>query len=180
MSWVDVTTAIGTAAAAAVIALGLGSRAEWRAFRTEQEARASQRAVQASQVAGWMSSPLIREHSDAYPEIHIRVRNGSDTPIYMVWIKVMAGVRGTFIRYVDAMGPGETREFTIVLPSYPRANIFAPELLFTDINSKRWLRGNRGELRELRENEHPDFKEDPGTYNEVGKTPNASSTYGRI
>jgi len=168
MSWVDITTAIGTAAAA-VVALGLGLRAEWRAFRAEQRERAAGHSAQASQVAGWTSS--FHFEADPYPEINIRVRNGSEMPIYVVSLQVVAGVKGTFVRYVDAMGPSEIREFKIILPSTPRGNVLAPDLLFTDISGRRWLRSSNGELREIGEREIIWFKEDPGSFLEIEKHP---------
>jgi hypothetical protein len=50
MSWVDVTTAVGTAGAASV-ALSLGVRAEWRATRTERQQRGLDVRRQAAQIA---------------------------------------------------------------------------------------------------------------------------------
>jgi hypothetical protein len=53
MSWVDVTTAVGTASAA-VIALGLGLRAEWRAIHAERSQREENVRRQAIHVASWI------------------------------------------------------------------------------------------------------------------------------
>lgn len=168
MSRVDITTAIGTASAA-VVALGLGLRGEWRAIRTEQRQQERERAAQASLVTGWMSSLIIQ--GDPYPEIRIRARNGNETPVYQVSLKVNVGVRGTFIRYIDAMGPNETREFRIWLPGYPRTNILTPDLTFMDSAGRRWLRQGSGELRELGEYEDIQFKEDAGAYDSINKHP---------
>jgi hypothetical protein len=53
MSWVDITTAVGTAGAA-VVALGLGLRAEYRAIRAEHLAKVEHERRQAIHVAAWM------------------------------------------------------------------------------------------------------------------------------
>jgi hypothetical protein len=52
MSWIDITTAVGTAGAA-VVALGLGLRAEWRAIRLERQAKTENERRQAIHVAAW-------------------------------------------------------------------------------------------------------------------------------
>jgi hypothetical protein len=86
-------------------------------------------------------------------------------------IRVAVGVRGTFIRGVDAVGPEETREFRIALPGYPRGNILAPELTFADVAVRRWLRDSSGKLRELGEQEYPEFSEEKGAYNSIQEHP---------
>jgi hypothetical protein len=168
VSWVDVTTAIGTASAA-VIALGLGLRAEWRVASVERKERARLRAAQASLVTGWASGRVTE--GEQYPGFDVRIRNGNPIPIYLVSLSVSAGVRGTFVRHTDAIGPNETREFRILLPNWPRGVFFAPQILFTDTAGIRWLRRANGELREVDSRNPVVFSEHQGAYRSLQDHP---------
>jgi hypothetical protein len=101
VSWVDITTAVGTAASA-VIALGLGLRAEYRAIRTEREQRELLAMAQATKVGAWISS-MIYDEENRRSVVLIRVRNGSNMPVYRLELMSKIGVQGTFVRHVDAM-----------------------------------------------------------------------------
>ena len=130
---------------------------------------AEARATQAALVAAWVSS--VHPTATPYPEIRIRVRNASSMPIYQVSFQFVAGVRGTWIRYMRAIGPQETREFLILLPGHMRAEPGAPSLAFTDGAGRRWLRSSEGDLRELGLGEEVRFQEDPAQAGTVENHP---------
>lgn len=84
MPWVDITTAIGTAGAA-VVALALGLKAEWRATRAEHRARVQDERRQAVHVAAWMLVDPENPSLDPGPVYaYLVVQNASDEPIWDV------------------------------------------------------------------------------------------------
>jgi hypothetical protein len=58
--WVAITTAVGTAGAA-IVALGLGLKAEWRATRLEREQHEQEERRQAIHVEAWLWSDRTTE-----------------------------------------------------------------------------------------------------------------------
>jgi hypothetical protein len=156
-TWIS---SIGTAGA-----LGVSVWLLAREIRDRRNRENERRASQASLVAGWTSGYLTT--GDPYPEIHVRIRNGSFLPVYQLSMKVAAGVRGTFVRFLNAMGPDETREFRIILPAHPRGEIFAPALTFADAAGRQWLRETSGVLRQVKRYDDADFHEDPAAYDGV-------------
>jgi hypothetical protein len=127
------------------------------------------RAAQASLVTGWSSGRVTE--GEQYPGFDVRVRNGNSTPIYSVSLAVVAGVRGTFVRHIDVIGPNETREFRILLPNWPRGMFFAPELLFTDTAGIRWHRRADGQLSEVDPYKPIQFTEQSGAYPSLDQHP---------
>jgi hypothetical protein len=119
-----------------VIALGLGLRAEYRAIRTEREQRELLATAQATRIGAWISSMTYDEENHR-SVVLVRIRNGSDMPVYRLEMKSKIGVQGTFVRHIDAMGPDEIRELTLWIPGNRNSMLFAPELLFTDIADRR-------------------------------------------
>src|SRR5258708_2777956 len=100
MSWVDVPTAVGTAGAA-IVALGLGWRAEWRATRLERKQADEEGRRQAVHVAAWMlveqpEEDGLREVDADDPSLDMRkakvyevVQNASDEPIWDVVVRAL-------------------------------------------------------------------------------------------
>src|SRR6185312_15582105 len=97
MSWVDITTAVGTAGAA-LVALGLGLRAEVRTSRTERQTRMENEQHQAIHVAAWM---LVEQDTGEGPReiytddpsfdkrkahVYKIIQNGSEEPIWNVFV----------------------------------------------------------------------------------------------
>src|SRR5207245_3213192 len=105
--------------------------------RIEKEAR---------QVTAWMHDmkPMDRPH----PLVVVRARNGNDTPIYGVTVQTHTGIRGIFVRWLGTMGPGETREFTILLPAPPHMSEVKPSVMFTDSQGRQWIREYTGIIKE--------------------------------
>ncbi len=130
---------------------------------------ADRRAAQARLVAGWAEG--FRFAGVPFPEVVLRVRNGSDLPVYEVSIRAAYGVVGTFVRQLGSIGPDETRELRIQLPDPPRADPSTPEMQFTDAGQRRWLRDAEGTLRELGKREVVLFTEDAGAYDPPSKHP---------
>jgi hypothetical protein len=173
MSWVDVTTAVGTAAAA-VVALGLGLRAEWRATRLERHQHELDIRRQATQIAAWI---VVERHSgeirteiaagdpsldaldpafdprDVY--VYVIVQNGSDQPIWDVTTHTTIFVRKSDdsdeLETADAederivIAPGETvrSPITTWTLTYNRLPV---EVEFRDNAGEEWRRDDRGRL----------------------------------
>lgn len=84
--------------------------------------RREARMTQARLVAAWVANIAERENTDpsAVYAITVHARNGSTEPVYNVVVTTDVGVRGTFVRNPNVLGPGETREFVIMAPGEPR------------------------------------------------------------
>lgn len=130
---------------------------------------AERRAAQARLVAGWAED--LRLGAWPFPEVVLRVRNGSELPVYEVSIRAAYGVVGTFVQHLGSMGPDETRELRIQLPAPPRADPTTPEMQFTDAGQRRWLRDAEGAPRELGKREVVLFTEDAGAYDPPSEHP---------
>jgi hypothetical protein len=173
MSWVDVTTAVGTAGAA-VVALGLGLRAEWRATRLERQQRGLDIQRQATQVAAWM---IVERHMDeggievdagdpsldvldpAYDPRGVRVcvvvQNASDQPIWDVITHIPTfepkNKDSAELKSADiederiVIGPGETIRIPIEILTI-RYNRLPVEVEFRDNAGGEWRRDERGRL----------------------------------
>lgn len=166
MSWVDVTTAVGTAGAA-VVALGLGLRAEWRAIRVERQAKEEDERRQAIHVAAWM---LVEQDDGQGPhEVDVDdqsfnprkarayevVQNASEEPIWDVVVnapiiiekeKESSGFEFSETEdEIISIGPHEMRksEITVMSLSYNRLPL---RVEFRDNAGRDWSRDNRGRL----------------------------------
>ena len=166
MSWVDVTTAVGTAGAA-VVALGLGLRAEWRAIRTERQARVEDERHQAIHVSAWMlverddgegpkevdaSDPSLNERK---PRVYEVVHNASEEPIWDVVVNAPILVEkspgSSELKFTESedeiisISPHEVRksEITVMTMSYNRLPL---KVEFRDNAGRDWSRDDRGRL----------------------------------
>lgn len=167
VQWGDVPTWVGSVGTAGALLIAMWLLKKEVNDRRQRDSEA--RAAQAAQVAAWTSGRVVR--ADPYPEMLVRIRNGSTMPIFTVNFEFSQGVRGTFVRYILAMGPEETREFRILLPSYPKGETIAPSLTFADAAGRRWFRDGNGKLRELAERELVIFNEGPGSYGSIEDHP---------
>ena len=179
VSWVDVTTAVGTAGAA-VAAVALGLRAEWRSIRSERRQAESDERRQAIHVAAWIlverqredgtteidpSDPSIDALSESFDgrglHIYAVIQNASDEPVWDVTSRVPGFVpkskesdelKVTTLEdeYV-VIGPHETHKGPITATTiwYNRLPI---EIDFRDNAGRDWHRDDRGRL-------HPGRKE---------------------
>jgi len=175
--WIDVTSAISTAAAA-LVALGLGLRAEWRAIRSERHQAEIDERRQAIHVAAWAlverhreegrtevdpSDPSLDTLSASFDMhgIHIYsiIQNASEEPIWDVTTRVPGFVpksrdsnelKPTTLEdeYV-VIGPRETvkREVTAATLAFNRLPI---EIDFRDNAGQDWRRDDRGRLHQGR------------------------------
>lgn len=123
------------------------------------------RMAQARRVSAWVANIARVPERNGHFTVAVRTRNTSDQPVYGTSIELDLGVRGSFIRTPMVLGPGETREFPIEAPAYPRG-FPAVSIVFTDSAGHRWLRTSTGELRSPRANEEGRFRESPGAYSE--------------
>ena len=172
MSWVEITTAIGTAGAA-VVALLLGLKAEWRATRAEHRARLYHERRQAEHVAAWML--VEQDNGDGPKEIEPEnssgidrfcvyqvVQNASDEPIWDVTVyspTLVEQVRGSqnFLvldtkNKIGFIGPHEERKSPItgMTLQYNRAPLMVE---FRDNAGRNWSRDKVGRLHQGRESE---------------------------
>lgn len=150
-SWLS---AVGTVGAFAVALFLLGVQIWDR--RGEAQDR---RMAQARLVSTWWSDVL--HEPEPQPVLVILVRNGSAEPVYGVLVRVQVGVRGTYVRQVGVLGPGETRELQVVIAGYLKL-VPAPDITFKDAAGRTWMRPGTGELTEGAPS--PPFAEDPGAY----------------
>jgi hypothetical protein len=173
MPWVDVTTAVGTAGAA-VVALGLGLRAEWRAIRAERQTSAENERRQAIHVAAWM---LVEQDDGEGPRevdgddpsfdrrkahVYEVVQNASEEPIWDVVINAPILVekhKGSPELKFDetwdeiiSVGPHEIRKSEITVMTLPY-NRFPLKVEFRDNAGRDWSRDGRGRLHRGRTSE---------------------------
>jgi hypothetical protein len=107
-----------------------------------------------------------------FPDLVIRVRNGSDLPVYGVTVSAPVGVRGKFYRALDAMAPRETREIHIPIPAPPRMAEVTPSLMFSDAGGRMWYREPGGTLRHPTEEDRDNhFETNPGAYQSMEEHP---------
>ena len=166
MSWVDVTTAVGTASAA-VIALGLGLRAEWRATRLERKLASEEDRRQAVHVAAWMlveqydedgaSEVLVDEPSTDWRKVRVYevIQNASDEPIWDVVVRAPMFTEKSpdsdelnvdeCEDEIMSIGPHETHKSQIKVMTLPY-NRFPLKISFRDNAGREWHRDDRGRL----------------------------------
>jgi hypothetical protein len=176
VSWVDVTTAVGTASAAAV-ALGLGLRAEWRSIRSERKHQEEEERRQAVQVAAWML--VERDDGDGPKEVDVYelsvdqpdmrgirnyaiINNASDEPIWDVIVSAPIFVEKSkgsdelqsahSEDEVVSVGPHETLRLPITALTIPY-NRLPLKLDFRDNAGRDWSRDDRGRLHRGRTSE---------------------------
>jgi hypothetical protein len=124
------------------------------------------RMVQARLVSTWLGNVL--KERDVQPILVILVCNGSAEPVYGVAMQVEVGVRGTFVRDLGVLGPGETRELQIEVPGYLKS-MPRPDIAFKDSAGRKWVRRGTGEI--LEGDPNPAFQLDPGAYMSIEKHP---------
>jgi hypothetical protein len=128
---------------------------------------------QASQVNAWQVK-IIPTH--AFPEIHYKITNSSDEPVYAVVLKSMCGVEGTFISSLGTIGPKEEKYKKIFLGGSPRAEQYQPEISFRDAAGRIWLREENGKLKQISAQEVVTiFRQDAGAYQSLEAHPTMSS-----
>ena len=152
MSWVDVTSAVGTAAAA-VVALGLGLRGEWRAMRAEQTQRVQNKREQAERVSGW-------PQNDVDGKTPIALMNSSLEPVYEVVVALVfvQGLKpwhledinddGMHRRVLSVLPPGK---WHVDVPSgwtvmHRRPGV---EIAFSDRAGLHWIRRSNGAIEQI-------------------------------
>lgn len=127
-----------------------------------KRAAEDKRAEQARLVSAWLTE--TQEEPDGWTLTFI-TRNNSEEPVYEVILNAMCGVRGTFVRWLGTLGPGERRQVRILLPGYPRSDDYRPSLGFVDSAGRQWLRDQRGTLKEATVAELQALtREDAGAY----------------
>jgi hypothetical protein len=171
-SWL---AAIGTVGAFAIALLLL-----WVQMSDRRKEAGDRRMAQARLVAAWLSEMTPAGEvaaTDAYAgtsllDYDVLVRNGSEQPVYMATVQLVVGVRGTCVRRIGVLGPGETRELRIKVPGEPRGVPFA-NITFADSAGQVWMRsGHAGELtRPSIEDGKAILQEDPGAYPSLAQHP---------
>lgn len=167
MSWVDVTTAIGTAAAA-IIALGLGLSGEGRAWRLERRQAEFEERRQATHVAAWMiierddgqgSTEVISEETFANEsneaDFFVVLQNASDEPVWdaRIYFPYLVKDEHRVVwqeKSVNIVGPNDKVRLPIteLVVEHGRTPI---EFTFRDNAGRRWKRDTNGRLSRLPE-----------------------------
>lgn len=139
-TWVG---AVGTTGAFAVSLILLSQALKDRRVSQAQRVAAWQLDIQpASQPA---SSDVSYEAVITY-----RLINNNDTPIYNIVLGARCGVHGNYVRQVGSLGPHETRDVRVYLPSPPRTDQYPPDIAFTDNAGRVWYRnGCQGALKQI-------------------------------
>jgi hypothetical protein len=114
----------------------------------------------APNVTGWQEG--LDLGAKPFPELVLRVSNEGKFPVHDLKLKVPVGVRGTYLRDIHALDPGETQEVRVAIPAPPRSAQVVPEITFTDTAGNHWLRTVTGELKQLQE--LPGWDAEPGAY----------------
>jgi hypothetical protein len=129
--------------------------------------------AQARLVAAWLDhvGPASTGDPVIVPLV-ILVRNGSSEPVYGAVVKIHVGVRGAFVRNPETLGPGETREFVIECPGFPRG-VPQVEIVFVDSAGQQWWRDGRTGRLSIAKGQtlNPIVQEDAGAYESVEKHP---------
>ena len=141
MSWVDVTSAISTAAAT-IVALGLGLRAIYLDRRRERDEELRQARLVMVSEPFFIDATAKRDRAVA-----IRVYNYSDEPIHDVSVSIdiwHGKDTGTPAddsngRNFDFLGPREEHEVILEVPQGP-ITVGSPELSFLDSSGRRFER----------------------------------------
>lgn len=156
--WVGAIGTIGAFAGSLVL---IGRQiGEWKHAEEDRRRR------HAENVTAWVQDYLATEKP--YPLIVLRVANNNPTAIYHVALNLNVGVRGRFCRWLNTLGPYETREIKIPLPGSPRSNLLIPDVAFVDAGGLAWTRKN-GEL--LTGQSKDIFDVDPGAYPSITEHP---------
>jgi hypothetical protein len=125
---------------------------------------------QARLITAWQKQINVR--AKPYPIITYVVRNDSQEPAFNVVMGAMCGVRGTYVRHIGVIGPGEFKELRIFLAGSPRAEQYAPDLAFVDAAGRQWLRNSRGKLMGASQLVVANIiKEDAGAYGSLAEHP---------
>jgi hypothetical protein len=167
-SWL---AAIGTVGAFAVALYLLGGQILDR----RKEAR-DRRTAQARLVAAWVSETTPAgvtggPNPTSLFDFVVLVRNGSDQPVYAVAVQLVLGERGTFVRKLGVLGPGETRELRITVPGLARG-LSLTNMTFGDSAGQVWMRAGMGDLTHPRASAAMAIlREDPGAYPSLSDHP---------
>ena len=159
--WGDVPTwvaAIGTA--------GTLIATVYLLYRREQERHKGQAVL----VSAWMDESARADDEETWDLTYL-ARNHSEEPVYDVVLTADCGVRGTYVRWLGTMAPGELRRVKIKLSGTPRAQEYQPHLTFTDAAGHRWLRTSAGQLRKPTRSDERHLRESPGAYGSVDEHP---------
>ncbi|GAB3868984.1 hypothetical protein GCM10029964_128340 [Kibdelosporangium lantanae] len=108
MSSIDWGTAPAWLSAVGTVgSLSLTVRVVWLQVRDRRAELDEKLVSQARLVTAWTAGPL--DFSGEYPIQRFTINNGSNQPVYNISLIAPVGVRGTYVRWIDAMGPTEKR-----------------------------------------------------------------------
>ncbi|MFJ8815884.1 hypothetical protein [Amycolatopsis thermoflava] len=154
--WVAAVGTIGT--------LTLTVRVAWNQVRDRRQEQEDRRAAQARLVTAWVDDVRRGKGFTAT----VKVKNSSDQAVYGLRVSLAVGVRGQYVAGQSALGPGASAEIEFKLAGYPRGELEAPGIAFTDAGGLQWIRLATGELR------HPSgsdldehFSEHPGSFERI-------------
>ena len=108
------------------------------------------RRAPAEAVTAWYEQLVLPDPgSEDHPYVVLAVANSGSSPVFQVLIQLSLGARGTFVRVLRSLGPGQEWEIPIPLPAPPGADPIAPALSFLDPRGQHWYRAADGALRTI-------------------------------
>lgn len=131
------------AAAGGVITLALSVRVAWVQVADRRQEQDDRRIAQARLVTAWVDAT----QASAKMIARTIVRNSSEQAVYNLAVALAVEVRGRYTKYHGALGPGDTWEHVFHLAGYPRGELTAPTVSFTDASGLDWIRTDDGQLR---------------------------------
>lgn len=151
------------AAAGGLVTLGLSVRVAWVQVSDRRREHDDRRQEQARLVTAWIPDAV-------HPRLAVRVivKNSSDQAVYNLRICLEVGVRGRYVEHRNGLGPHEVWDANVRLAGYPRGELEAPTLAFTDASGLEWLRCGTGELRHpTDEDREHHLSQGPGAFESI-------------
>jgi hypothetical protein len=119
-----------------------------------------------------LKKPKTPPENWTYYTVRYHMKNTSNAPVYSVAYRASFGVRGTFVRRIGSLGPGEEVQNVLHLPAAPRGENLQADLVFTDASGRTWLRNSVGNLKSVNNSELTGFyKQDAGAFTSIEEHP---------
>ncbi len=156
-AWVAAVGTVGTLTVAVLVA--------WIQVLDRRRERYDRLATQARLVTAWVEQDIV---SSTPPTLRVLVTNASPQAIYDIAIALEVGSRGRYSQWRNSLGPSETARIDFAIAGYPRGELSAPTLAFTDAAGRRWIRLDWGFLRGREDRDAERYLSDtPGSYESI-------------
>jgi len=151
-------------AAGGLVTLGLSVRVAWVQVADRRQEQEDRRMAQVRLVTAWVDATHVADKMVA----RVLVRNSSEQAVYNLTVALDVGVRGRYATHHSALGPRDTWEHEFHLAGYPRGELAAPTVRFTDAAGLDWIRTDIGQLRHPLDDDWSNYlSEGPGAFDTV-------------